>query len=82
MPTTNFAIQLTNKGIAIALGLGTCENKFAVIIYGMKPWLISLFPLSSKYHIVYSEFSKVLVTVSGSASANAFIDICFSSFNQ
>lgn len=37
MPTTKFAIQLTNTAIAIALGRGPCENNSAVIIHGMDP---------------------------------------------
>ena len=37
MPTTKLAIQLTNTAMAIALGLGPCENSSAVIIHGIEP---------------------------------------------
>lgn len=37
IPTTKLAIQLTNTAIAIALGLGPCENNSAVIIHGIEP---------------------------------------------
>lgn len=37
IPTTKLAIQLTNTAIAIALGLGPCENSSAVIIHGIEP---------------------------------------------
>jgi hypothetical protein len=37
IPTTKFAIQLTNTAIAIALGRGPWENNSAVIIQGIEP---------------------------------------------
>lgn len=37
MPTIKFANQLTKTAIAIALGLGPCENNSAVIIHGIEP---------------------------------------------
>lgn len=37
IPTMKLAIQLTNTAIAIALGLGPCENSSAVISQGIDP---------------------------------------------
>lgn len=37
MPTTKLAIQFTSTAIAMALGLGPCENNSAVIIQGIEP---------------------------------------------
>uniref|UniRef100_T1GRK2 Uncharacterized protein n=1 Tax=Megaselia scalaris TaxID=36166 RepID=T1GRK2_MEGSC len=37
IPTVKFAIQLTRTAMAMALGLGPCENNSAVIIHGIEP---------------------------------------------
>lgn len=37
IPTTKFAIQLTNTAIDMAAGRGPCEKSSAVIIHGMDP---------------------------------------------